>query len=79
MVALGRQQPVPYQQAHHAPANGGHDAGDILVAGVQGVKRRLGARLRAIDAESQEREAPIACNVLNWMAELGMSASYSVA
>ena len=33
----------------------------------------------AIDAESQEREALIACNALNRIAELGMSVSTSVA
>lgn len=42
-------------------------------------KRILDSRLRAIDAESQEREALIACNVLNRLAELGMSASYPTA
>ena len=42
-------------------------------------KRILGGRLRAYDAESQEREALIACNVLNRMAELGMPESYSIA
>ena len=38
-------------------------------------KRILGGRLRAIDPESQKREALIGCNVLNRMAELGMPRS----
>ncbi len=44
-----------------------------------GYKRILGGRLRAIVAESQEREALISCNVLNRMAEFGMPKSYSIA
>ncbi len=41
-------------------------------------KRVLGGRLRAIDRESQEREALIGCQILNRMAELGMPRSYSI-
>ncbi len=42
-------------------------------------KRILGGRLRAIVAESQEREALLACNVLNRMAELGLPEPHSIA
>jgi hypothetical protein len=41
-------------------------------------KRILGGRLRAINAESQKREALIGCGVLNRMSELGMPKSYPI-
>jgi hypothetical protein len=41
-------------------------------------KRILGDRLRARDADAQDVEARLACNILNRMTELGMPASYAV-
>ena len=41
-------------------------------------KRTFGDRLRAKREEAQGREASLACQLLNWMLELGRPQSYPV-
>jgi hypothetical protein len=42
-------------------------------------KTIIGSRLRARHPESQKAEAVIACNILNWMIDLGKPDSFAIA
>jgi hypothetical protein len=41
-------------------------------------KSIIGDRLRARHPKSQEAEVLIACNILNWMTELGRPVSFAI-